>query len=240
MQVTDSHQITVKHKRWVKLSHWIITISFFLLAFSGFVILMCHPRLYWGEVGNDLTPALFELPVSRNYQHGGWEKTTAFFETKNSPVSSSRTYDIWNENGWGRSLHFLSAWFLIVTGVGYLLWGALTGHFRRNLFPRSKEITFTSFGTDIKNHLRFIVKPASGGPTYGLLQKSSYLVVVFFPAAAGSFNRTYHVARDNSIISLPVENIFRCPVGPHHSLFCFSCPGALFDHSRGHDHYVRI
>jgi hypothetical protein len=34
------------------------------LAFTGFVILMAHPRLYWGEVGNDLTPALLELAIS--------------------------------------------------------------------------------------------------------------------------------------------------------------------------------
>ena len=180
MHIVDPDNITVRHKRWVKLSHWIITISFFLLVFSGFVILMCHPRLYWGEVGNDLTPALFELPVSRNYQHGGWEKSTAFFETKNSPVSASRTYDIWNQNGWGRSLHFLSAWFLVVTGLGYLLWGTLSGHFKRNLFPGSKEFTLKSFGVDIKNHLRLIIMPASGGPNYGLLQKSSYLIVIFF------------------------------------------------------------
>jgi hypothetical protein len=48
------------------------TISFLLLVFSGVEILMVHPRLYWGKVGNDLTPALFELPISRNYHHGGW------------------------------------------------------------------------------------------------------------------------------------------------------------------------
>lgn len=61
-----------RHKRYVKASHWIITVSFLTLVFSGFVILMCHPRLYWGKIGNDLTPALFELPISRNNQHGSW------------------------------------------------------------------------------------------------------------------------------------------------------------------------
>jgi hypothetical protein len=61
------------HTRWVRVSHWIVTVSFLTLAFTGVVILMAHPRLYWGEVGNDLTPALVELPISRNYRHGGWE-----------------------------------------------------------------------------------------------------------------------------------------------------------------------
>ena len=67
----------VGHARWVRISHWIVTASLLTLAFTGFVILMAHPRLYWGEVGNDLTPALLELPISRNYQHGGWDKRHA-------------------------------------------------------------------------------------------------------------------------------------------------------------------
>ena len=39
------------HARWVRISHWIVTASFLTLAFTGFVILMAHPRLYWGEAG---------------------------------------------------------------------------------------------------------------------------------------------------------------------------------------------
>jgi hypothetical protein len=88
-------------------------VSFLTLAVTGFYILKVHPRLYWGEVGNDLTPALIELPISRNHQHGGWDEGVPFFETANSPVSASRTYEIWNENGWGRSLHFLAHRFLL-------------------------------------------------------------------------------------------------------------------------------
>ena len=68
----------IRHRRWVKSSHWIVTLSFLVLAFTGFEMIMVHPRFYWGEVGNDLTPALFELPVSRNYKHGGWEQPVPF------------------------------------------------------------------------------------------------------------------------------------------------------------------
>ena len=98
------------HARWVRISHAIAAASLLTLAFTGFVILMAHPRLYWGEVGNDLTPALLELPISRNYQHRGYEKSTPFFADASGPITASRTYDIFNQNGWGRSLHFLAAW----------------------------------------------------------------------------------------------------------------------------------
>lgn len=174
-----SNPKNIRHKRWVKITHWFVTLSFLGLTFSGFIILMCHPRLYWGEVGNDLTPALFELPVSRNYKHGGWENTSAFFDQAGSPVSASRTYEIFNQNGWGRSLHFLAAWFLVLTGLIYMLIGIFSGHFRKNLWPRSNELTGKMLRLDLINHFRSKFQTVIVGPQYGLLQKSVYLMVIF-------------------------------------------------------------
>ena len=153
--------------------------SFLTLAVSGFVILMAHPRLYWGEVGNDLTPALIELPISRNHQHGGWEANVPLFGEPDSPVSASRTYDIFNQNSWGRSLHFLAAWFLVLPGAVYLLAGIFTGHFWRRLVPRATEFTPRLFWQDLKKHVRLQIRPATGGPQYGLLQKCAYCAVIF-------------------------------------------------------------
>jgi thiosulfate reductase cytochrome b subunit len=156
-----------------------VTLSFITLAFTGVVILMAHPRLYWGEVGNDLTPALIELPISRNYRHGGWDNSVPFFQDEASPVSANRTYDIFNKNGWGRSLHFLAAWFLVSIGLSYLLAGVLTGHFRRHIVPRPAEISPALVWRDVRNHVRLRIRAATGGPQYGLMQKCSYFLVVF-------------------------------------------------------------
>jgi len=170
---------TIGHARWVRISHWIVTASFLTLTFTGFVILMAHPRLYWGEAGNNLTPALFELPISRNHQHGGWEMSAPFFEDAASPVSANRTYDIFNKNGWGRSLHFLAAWFLVVPGAAYLLAGVFTGHFWRHFAPRFDELSLRLIGQELKSHLRLRIRAATGGPHYGILQKCAYCGVVF-------------------------------------------------------------
>lgn len=164
----------------MKSSHWIITLSFFVLLITGFEMTMVHPRFYWGEVGNDLTPALFELPESRNYEHGGWDEAVPFFEEPGSQVSAGRTFDIFNQNGWGRSLHFLGGWFLVITGLIYLAAGIFTGHFRKNLLPRGNEFSLKLLLRDVISHLRMQIPPASNGPDYGLLQKSTYLVVIFF------------------------------------------------------------
>jgi thiosulfate reductase cytochrome b subunit len=170
------------HARWVRLSHWIITLSVLTLAFSGFEILMVHPRLYWGKAGNDLTPALLELPISRNYKHGGYGKPVPLTEDASGPVSANRTYEIFNENGWGRSLHFLAAWFLVLPGLLYVLLGLVSGHFRSSIWPLVRELSPRVFWRDVADHVRLRIPAASGGPRYGPLQKCAYSVVVFVAA----------------------------------------------------------
>jgi thiosulfate reductase cytochrome b subunit len=170
------------HALWVRIAHWVATASILTLAVSGVAILMVHPRLYWGEAGNDLTPALIELPISRNYQHAGWTPATPFAERGGTPVSASRTYDIFNQNGWARSLHFLAAWCLVVPGVLYLLTGLAAGHFRAHVWPRAAELAPQHVWHDVRDHARWRIPPASGGPRYGVLQKLAYSLVIFAAA----------------------------------------------------------
>jgi thiosulfate reductase cytochrome b subunit len=165
-----------------------VTVSVLTLAFSGFVILMAHPRLYWGEVGNGLTPALLELPISRNHQHRGWGPLTPFFVDAAGPVSANRNYRIFNQNGWGRSLHFLAAWLLVVTGAVYLLTGIFAGHFRAHIWPSAKELALRRVWRDVVDHLRLRISPASGGPRYGVMQKCTYSLVVFVAAPLMAFS----------------------------------------------------
>jgi thiosulfate reductase cytochrome b subunit len=168
-----------RHTRWVRVCHWIIAASVLTLAFTGYTILMVHPRLYWGDAGNDLTPALLELPISRNHAHGGWEQPTPFYAQAATPITANRTYYIFNQNSWARSLHFLAAWFLVVTGVVYLLAGIVRGHFRAHLWPKAAELSPRLVWRDIVDHLRSRIPRAAGAAHYGLLQKVAYSIVVF-------------------------------------------------------------
>lgn len=168
------------HARWVRISHWILTASVLTLAVSGFVILMAHPRLYWGEAGNDLMPALIELPFGPNYRNIDFVDHTPIFQDAAGPTSANRTTQIFNENGWGRSLHFLAAWFLVIPGFIYLLTGFLRGHFRSHIWPSSNELPLVR--RDLLDHLRFRIRQATNGPDYGVLQKIAYSFVVFLAA----------------------------------------------------------
>ena len=180
--VISGHEVersVAGHARWIRVSHWILAASVLTLAFSGFVILMAHPRLYWGNAGNDLTPALVELPFGPNYKHGGWVPETTFFAGAQRVVSATRTYEIFNQNGWARSLHFLAAWFLSVTALIYLIAGLVNGHLWRHLFPRLRDFTPRLLWADLLRHLRLPMPAGSVGPPYGLLQKLTYAGVVF-------------------------------------------------------------
>jgi thiosulfate reductase cytochrome b subunit len=167
------------HQCWVRVCHWVAAASILALAVTGYEMLMTNPRLYWGEVGNALTPALLELPISRNYRHGGWQGHASILDGSPSVVSANRTFEIFNQNSWGRSLHFLSAWIAVVTGAVYLMAGARTGHFRHHIRPRLAEIAPRHLWTDVVRHLRRQVPHATGGPDYGLLQKCAYSLIVF-------------------------------------------------------------
>jgi thiosulfate reductase cytochrome b subunit len=167
------------HARWVRAAHWLLAASVLTLAVSGFVVLMAHPRLYWGKAGNEWTRALFELPISRNYHAWTGSHRLPFFDEPNSPYSIIRTYDIFNENGWARSLHFLSAWLMTLTGALYVLLGLLGGHVWRDLTPKLRELSPARVWQDVTSHLRLQIKATRGGPPYSVLQKCSYFVVLF-------------------------------------------------------------
>ena len=138
-----------RHAAVVRVTHWINTLSFFGLLVSGFAILLAHPRFYWGEAGGIGTPSVLDLPLP--FMKGG-------------------------PSGWGRNLHFLSAWVCLLNGALYLLSGLLTRHFRNNLVPATADLTWGSVSRVVWNHLR-LKRP--GVENYNVLQKLTYLAVIF-------------------------------------------------------------
>ena len=164
-----------RHALWVRVCHWVLAASVLALAYSGFYILLAHPRLYWGEVGNDLTPAWLELPLNDNHRPDGWQQTVTFEALANKPISANRTIEIFNENGWARSLHFLAGWLLVAGGALYLALGAVTKHLSRNLWPRGASLA--ALGRDLKSRWRPRPPRAEG---YGLWQRLAYTSVALF------------------------------------------------------------
>lgn len=167
------------HRLWVRLSHWLIALAVLVLIYSGVTILMAHPRLYWGNVGNDLVEPLLEIPLGPNYRTIDWSQGTPFFDSVDSPVTANRLIEPWNQNGWARSLHFLAAWFFLAGLALYLAFSLVSGHARRDLLPRREELGRSSLWQDLRAHLRLPIPAATPGPPYSILQKLAYALVVF-------------------------------------------------------------
>jgi thiosulfate reductase cytochrome b subunit len=123
-----------RHSATVRITHWLTALSFFGLLVSGIAILLAHPRLYWGETGAVGTPSLLDLPLP---------------------------FVLTGQSGWGRYLHFQSAWLCVLTGAVYGFFGLFSGHFRKDLLPAKSPL----------------VQNAS--LRYNLLQRLAYLTVIF-------------------------------------------------------------
>jgi len=155
--------VTQRHSALVRFTHWITTLCFFALLITGAEIVISHPRFYWGENGNVLTPTLFKLPIpsSRNL------------------VPTGYGYVLPDQNGWSRSLHFQAAWVVVVTGFLYVISSFFTGHLRRDLLPDGADLSWWAFPKAMAKHLRFRRPSAAEAWSYNLLQQTSYLFVIF-------------------------------------------------------------
>ncbi len=161
--VVPATKVTARHSALVRVTHWIITLCFLALLLSGIEILISHPRFYWGETGNVLTKPLFIIPIpsSRNL------------------VPTGYGYVLPDQNGWSRYLHFQTAWIAVLTGLLYLIYGVFSGHFRKNLFPAAADLSWRALSSDIANHLRFKRPSESEAWSYNVLQRLTYLMVIF-------------------------------------------------------------
>jgi thiosulfate reductase cytochrome b subunit len=159
--------VTSRHSALVRVTHWITTLCFLALLVSGFEIVISHPRFYWGETGNDLTPPLFKLPIP----------------SSRALVPTGYGYVLPDQNGWSRYLHFQAAWVVVLTGLLYVISGFFTGHFRKNLLPSKTDLSWQAFSRAIASHSRFERPSAAEAWSYNLLQRLSYLfvILVLFP-----------------------------------------------------------
>jgi thiosulfate reductase cytochrome b subunit len=140
-----------RHSALVRITHWITAASFLALLVSGIAILIAHPRLYWGETGGVGTPSLVDLPIPFMIGHSGW----------------------------GRYLHFLSAWVAVLTGLVYGIYGLLTPHFRKDLLPAKEDLAWGRIRRMVANDL-LLKRPAEEEAlAYNAVQRLTYLTVVF-------------------------------------------------------------
>jgi thiosulfate reductase cytochrome b subunit len=194
----ENAEVILRHRLPVRLWHWISVLAIVGLLFTGFCILNIHPRLYWGEVGNAYTSAVLSLESSepggprpathpapavlrfgnRQYDVTGRLGVVAdaggdglYFLIANTPES-------WHF-GAMRAWHFAIAWILVLGWMSYAIYLFVSGELRSRLLPQVSQLRPRAIANDVIKHLKLHRAAGEEAKSYNLLQKLSYLAVLF-------------------------------------------------------------
>jgi thiosulfate reductase cytochrome b subunit len=181
-----------RHRRSTRIWHWLNALTVFVMLMSGLMIFNAHPSLYWGEYGAN--PDRAWLQIGGNQERGFVRvgsveiPTTGVLGHRRDAQGkvSTRAFPGWatiptsyNLAG-ARSWHFLFAWLLVVPGLLYWLWSVLNRHVQRDLLPRREQLSPRHVWRDIKDHARLRFPTGEAARHYNILQKASYLGILFF------------------------------------------------------------
>jgi thiosulfate reductase cytochrome b subunit len=180
-----------RHHLFTRVWHWLNAIFATTLLMSGLMIFNAHPQLYWGEFGSREDYAWLQIDDTR---------TTGFVRIGAARVETTGVLGLSldaNENvrrvafpGWAtiptdynlaaaRRWHFAFAWAFALGLTAFMLVSLFNGHIRRDLHVHRPEWSAAALWRDIKNHARFRFGDAHSASTYNILQKFSYIGVIF-------------------------------------------------------------
>lgn len=180
-----------RHRLPARIWHWVNAVTLLILLMSGLMIFNAHPRLYWGQYGADsdqpwlsigatddrgyLRIAALEVDTTgllgRSTDADGNVQRLAFPGWATIPTS----YDLAS----GRRWHLFFAWILSIGLTLYMLWTAFGGHLRKDLHIRRAEWSPRHIWRDIKDHARLRFPRGEAAARYNILQKLSYIGVIF-------------------------------------------------------------
>ncbi len=151
-------EIMYRHSVVVRVTHWINALCLVLLLMSGLRIFNYHPSLYWGNYGYRGVPSFLSIGASEDSETneltgftriGDWRFVTTGVlgvsaDADGDPAAMAFPNWITLPGGPGLALardwHFALAWLLVLNGTVYLLFGLLSGHFRRDIAPAAEEL----------------------------------------------------------------------------------------------------
>lgn len=143
-----------RHSLPVRVTHWINAVALILLLMSGLQIFNAHPSLYWGKSSYSGAGPILDL---------------------GDGFPSWLTIGQWL--AMGRRWHFFFAWILVVNGAAYLAHSFGTRHIARELAPTRSD--WRSVGRSIADHLHLRHPQGEAAKHYNVLQKLSYVAVIF-------------------------------------------------------------
>jgi thiosulfate reductase cytochrome b subunit len=183
-----------RHTLPVRIMHWINVIAFFILLMSGQQIFNAYPALDWGRSSYTGDPPILQMyakPAPDGKITGvtsvfGHEfVTTGILGASRGPNGqlTERGFPSWatipgqKSLAMGRRWHLFFAWVFVINGLAYVSYAVLSRHLTRDLLPHKKD--WRSIGRSIKDHLLLRHPTGEAAKHYNILQKITYLVVIF-------------------------------------------------------------
>jgi thiosulfate reductase cytochrome b subunit len=184
-----------RHRLPVRIMHWINALAFAVMLMSGLMIFNAHPMLNWGNQSYGGAPEVLSIHAYHDGRGGLRGETSvlgvAFDTTGVLGVARGArgvaaayafphwltipsTYSLADARRW----HFFFMWVFIVNGLAYVIWSVAARHLSRDLAPTRRD--FGSIWQSIKDHARFRHAKGEAARNYNVLQKLTYLSVIFF------------------------------------------------------------
>ena len=145
-----------RHALPVRIMHWVNFAAFAILLMSGLQIFNAYPVLNWGRSSYSATPPLLVLA------HGFPSWMT---------LPSGRWLAM------GRRWHLFFAWIFVINGLAYVIYTIVSRHLGRDLAPTRND--WRSIGRSVLDHLRLRHPTGAAARRYNILQKLTYLFVIF-------------------------------------------------------------
>jgi thiosulfate reductase cytochrome b subunit len=188
-----STRLVYRHPLPIRIMHWVNVIALSLMFFSGMQIFNAHPSLYWGnrsDPGKELltlgarrAPSGQLIGVTQVGRHSF--DTTGVLGVSNDSDGAPqvRGFPSWLTVpgpiwlAMGRRWHFFFAWIFVLNGLCYVGYSVARRHLQRDLWPTRAD--WRSIGRSILDHLRFRHPHGEQALRYNILQRLTYLIVIF-------------------------------------------------------------
>jgi thiosulfate reductase cytochrome b subunit len=191
--VTDraKHVVVVyRHPAMIRLTHWVGVVCVTLLLLSGLQIFNAHPALYLGRASDFGRPIAFIGARQKDTRQIGVTQILGYsFDTTgllglSGPNNEERhafpswvTLPGYQDLATGRRWHFFFAWLLLLDAMTYMIYSIASGHVWRDLVPPARQLRH--IGSSILDHLRLRFPRGNEAQHYNVLQRLSYLMILF-------------------------------------------------------------
>ena len=183
-----------RHTLIVRITHWINVICFLVLLMSGLNIFNAHPALDWGKSSYNGKPSVLEIKAQKMPSGQLFGATTIFGHTFNTNGVlglshdaegnvSVRAFPAWAtlpSSQWlslARAWHFFFAWLFVINGLLYVIYSIASRHLVHDLAPTRRD--WGTIGKSVIDHLHFRHPTGEAAKHYNVLQKLTYLFVIF-------------------------------------------------------------